>query len=272
MTSQKLHSTVSGPKDAPVLLLLNSLGATQAMWDPQLPLLETHYRVIRCDTRGHGQSPTPPSPYTFDDIVADVLEVLDTHGVEEAAVMGLSLGGMTALGLGLAVPNRIKRVVCCAARADAPPPFIQNWHNRLAILEEGGIEGVWEATVGMWLSAETRTNHPAREAALRASFLQTTDEGYRGCAHALMGLDYLQHLGEMSVPTLFVAGAEDMAAPPEAMLAMAQKCPGSEYAVVPDAKHIVNVDSPENFNVAILGFLGLDAAYNNPAQREPSLT
>lgn len=257
MTSQKLHSTVSGRQDAPALLLLNSLGATQEMWGPQMPLLEAHYRVIRCDTRGHGRSPTPPSPYSFDDIVADVLAVLDSHGVKKAVVMGLSLGGMTALELALAAPERVSRVVCCAARADAPPPFIQNWHNRMAMLDEGGIEAVWNGTVGMWLSDETRRDHPEREAALRESFVQTTDEGYRGCAHALMGLDCLRRLGDLAVPTLFVAGAEDAAAPPAVMLAMAEACPGSEYAIVPGAKHVVNIDRPDDFNVSILGFLDL---------------
>ncbi|MBU2888325.1 alpha/beta fold hydrolase [Celeribacter halophilus] len=259
MTSALLHSIVSGRQDAPVLLLLNSLGATQAMWDPQMPFLESHYRVIRCDTRGHGQSPTPPLPYGFDDIVADVLAVLDAHEVETATVMGLSLGGMTALGLGLAAPERISQIICCAARADAPPPFVQNWHNRMAILDDKGIEGVWEATVGMWLSDETRSTRPEAEAALREGFLQTTAEGYRGCAHALMGLDYLRHLGEMRVPVLFVAGENDMAAPPDAMRAIAQTCPEAKYVEVKDAKHIINIDNPEGFMLAILSFLDLDA-------------
>jgi 3-oxoadipate enol-lactonase len=258
MTTQTLYSTVSGPEGAPVLLLLNSLGATHEMWDLQMPLLEAHYRVIRCDTRGHGKSPTPASPYSFDQLVGDALAVLDAHQVQTATVMGLSLGGMTALGLGLAAPDRITRVICCAARADAPPPFVQNWHNRLKMLEDGGIEAVWNGTVDMWLSADTRTAHPEREAALRASFLQTTDEGYRGCAHALMGLDYLRQLGGMTVPTLFVAGAEDMAASADTMRAMVDACPGAEYAVLPNAKHVLNVDSPADFAVTILGFLGLN--------------
>ena len=258
MTIQKLHTTVSGRGDAPALLLLNSLGAAQGMWDQQLPLLEQYYRVIRCDTRGHGKSPTSASPYSFDDFVADAIGVLDDHGVETATVMGLSLGGMTALGLGLAAPDRINKVICCAARADAPPPFVQNWHNRLAMLESGGIEEVWNNTVGMWLSDDTRSAHPEREAALRETFLQTTEEGYRGCASALIGLDYLRQLGAMTVPTLFIAGAEDAAAPPDAMRAMADACPGSVFSVVPGAKHIINMDRPDDFSVAILEFLGLD--------------
>jgi 3-oxoadipate enol-lactonase len=258
MTVQTLHSTVSGHKEIPVLLLLNSLGAAQSMWDQQLPLLEQYYRVIRCDTRGHGDSPTTASPYSFDDFVGDAIEVLDRHHVETATVMGLSLGGMTALGLGLTVPDRINRVICCAARADAPPPFVQNWHNRLAMLEHGGIEEVWNNTVGMWLSEKTRNEHPEREAALRHDFLKTTDEGYRGCANALIGLDYQRQLENMTVPTLFLAGAEDAAAPPDAMRAMADACPGSAFSVVPDAKHIINLDNPDGFSVAILDFLGMD--------------
>lgn len=258
MTTLTLHSTISGPDSAPALLLLNSLGATQEMWDPQMPLLESHYRVIRCDTRGHGQSPTAPAPYAFDDFVGDALAVLDAHGVEKASVMGLSLGGMTALGLGLAAPERIDRVVCCAGRADAPPPFVQSWHDRLAKMDDAGIEAVWNGTIGFWLSAETRRDHPEREASLRDAFLKTTEEGYRGCAYALMELDYLRRLGEMKVPTLFVAGENDGGATPETMRAMADACPGSQYTVVPGAKHVINVDRPMDFSVAILDFLGLD--------------
>lgn len=258
MTRQILHSNVSGPEEAPVLLLLNSLGATNEMWDKQLPLLNAHYRVIRCDTRGHGHSPTPPSPYCFDDLVDDAFGVLDSHGVEKAIVMGLSLGGMTALGMGLAAPERIERLVCCAARADAPPPFVQNWHNRMDMLDKGGVEEMWSNTVGMWLGDETRRDHPERETALRDGFLMTTDEGYRGCAHALISLDYLRQLGSMKVPTFFVSGAEDAAAPSDVMQAMSDACPGSLFVVIPRAKHVLNVDQPCDFTVALLDFLNLE--------------
>lgn len=257
MTQVDLFSTVSGPENAPVLLLLNSLGATHRMWDAQLPLLEMYYRVIRCDARGHGQSPTPAAPYSFDEIVADAFAVLDAHGVRKASVMGLSLGGMTALGMGLAAPERIERLVCCAGRADAPPPFVQSWHDRLAKMEAGGMEAVWQGTVGFWLSEESRRDHPEREAALRAGFLATREEGYRGCAHALMGLDYLRHLGEMRVPVHFIAGEKDGGATPETMRAMAEACPQALLSVVPGAKHLVNVDRPEDFAAATMRSLDL---------------
>lgn len=69
MTAVTLHSTVTGPETAPALLLLNSFGATHAMWDPQIALLSEHFRVIRCDARGHGESPSPTPPYALEDLV-----------------------------------------------------------------------------------------------------------------------------------------------------------------------------------------------------------
>ena len=150
------HSEVSGRPDLPVILLLNSMGTSTAMWEPQLPMLERHFRVIRMDTRGHGQSGTPEGDYTFDQLVQDALGTLDRHNVTAASVMGCSLGSMTALGMGLTAPERIDRIVCSAARADAPPPFRQSWDDRAAVIAEKGVAGLWEGSLGAWLTPEFR--------------------------------------------------------------------------------------------------------------------
>src|SRR5690606_14565754 len=73
----KVDRTVTGPRDAPVVVLSNSLGSTRAMWDANLPELEKHFRVVRYDTRGHGTSPVPAGPYDIDDLVDDVVAMLD---------------------------------------------------------------------------------------------------------------------------------------------------------------------------------------------------
>src|SRR4051794_41945540 len=88
--------TEDGPADAPVVLLSNSLGATRAMWDPQVPVLAERYRVVTYDTRGHGTSPAPAGPYTLDDLVDDALALLDRLGPPRAPVGGPPPGGLAA--------------------------------------------------------------------------------------------------------------------------------------------------------------------------------
>ena len=94
----------------PWIVLSNSLGASLGMWDPQIDFLTGKYRVLRYDTRGHGASDAPKGPYDFADLVGDVIGMMDAYDIETSAFMGLSLGGMTGLGLALDHGDRISRV------------------------------------------------------------------------------------------------------------------------------------------------------------------
>jgi len=250
----RLSVAVSGRREgAPALLVSNSLGASMRMWAPQLALLESRYRVIRYDTRGHGGSDSPPGPYSFDDLVGDMLAVLDHAGAGRADVLGLSLGGMTALGLGLAAPGRVGRMVVVAARADNPPPFVKSWDDRIAAIHAGGgVGAIWPGTLERWLTPEFQAANPTAVEDLRREFLRTTVAGYEGCARALQGLNYLGRLGELDHEVTYVAGAQDMGAPADAMRAMAAATPRASFHAIAEAAHIVNVNVTEAFN-AIIG-------------------
>ena len=260
MSTYEPFFRVTGKSDGPTLLLLNSLGTTIEMWAPQRAFLEQFYHVIQMDTRGHGQSATPPAPYSFDDLVADAFSVLDRNDVQSASVMGCSLGSMTALGMGITAPERIDRIVCTAARADSPPPFRQSWYDRLEIMDEKGVAGLWPGSLGNWLTPSFRNAHPDIVANMEAEFLKTTPEGYRGCAMALKDLDYLKDLSDLDVPVLFVAGSEDKGAAPDTMRNMAETAKNGTFALVPDAGHIINVNNPQAFSVAVMEFLGITEA------------
>lgn len=259
MNDVVLNSIASGLKDGPGLLLSNGIGTTTRAWEPQLALLEQFFKVVRYDTRGHGDSPTPDGPYSFDMLVADAFGVMDQHGLDTASVMGCSLGSMTAIGMGLARPQRVTRIVCTAARADGPPPFRQSWDDRVATIAQKGIAGLWDGSLGNWLTPDFRAANPDVIEMLHGEFMKTTPDGYAGCAMALKDLDYLKDLGQMKVPMLFVAGSEDKGATPATMQAMAAACPDSKYALVPDAGHIINVNQNKAFNLAICAFLGMSA-------------
>jgi 3-oxoadipate enol-lactonase len=250
-----LSVLVTGKDDGPTLILSNSLGAGVDMWAPQRAALEQHYRVIGYDTRGHGQSGTPDGAYSFSDLTADVIAVMDHFTVARADYVGLSLGGMTGLGLGLAHPDRFGKIVCACARADAPPPFANSWDDRIAAISAGGMQAIWPGTLDRWLTPGFAAENPQVVAALAQDFVATTISGYTGCARALQGLDYLRHLGGMSVPVMYLAGAQDMGAPVSAMQAMAAATPGSAFRVIPDCAHIANLNQPAAFTAALLEFL-----------------
>lgn len=255
MSNLNLHSQVSGLSDGPGLLLSNSLSTTVNMWNPVLPLLEKHFKVVRYDTRGHGQSSAPAAPYSFDELVSDAFSIMDRHDLATATVMGCSLGSMTALGMGLSQPERIERIVCTAARADAPPPFKQSWDDRIAVLNEKGIEALWEGSLGNWLTPAFKQAHPDVVEQLKSDFLLTQAEGFRGCAAALKGLDYLKDLGALKVPVLYVAGSEDKGAAPQTMQEMAEASLDGRFALVEECGHIVAVNNASGLESAIKQFL-----------------
>ncbi|MBL8653461.1 MAG: 3-oxoadipate enol-lactonase [Alphaproteobacteria bacterium] len=240
---------------APWIVLSNSLAADHRMWDAQIPLLTRTHNVLRYDTRGHGASGVPKGPYSFADLVADAVAVMDHHGIAKAVFIGLSLGGMTGLGMALAHPDRLSALICCDARADAPPPYVQGWRDRIAAIEKGGMDAIASGTIERWLGAAFRAQHPEIAGQLAETIRTTPVEGYRGCAAALMALDYRKDLPKIAMPCLFIVGADDLAAPPDAMRDMAQAVTGAEFVMLPAAAHIANVENAVAFDGAIADFL-----------------
>lgn len=252
-----LNTKIDGDAGNPWLVLSNSLGTSLEMWNPQIEALTQRYQLLRYDTRGHGLSDAPEGPYSLDLLVGDVTGLMDALGIDQASYMGLSMGGMTGLGLALEHSDRITRMICADGRADAPEPFRAMWDGRIAAVEEQGLEGIVEGTLATWLTEAWRTENPDALAQIRAMVLGNSPQGYIACCRALKELDYLKRLGGVSIPILYVGGSEDMGAAPDVMRAMAAATPGGEFIEVPDAAHIANINQPAAFNAAISEFLSL---------------
>ncbi|MEP1144209.1 MAG: alpha/beta fold hydrolase [Henriciella sp.] len=257
MSDPFLYSEATGLRDAPAILLLNSLGATHRMWDPQLKLLESHFYVIRCDTRGHGQSSSPPGPYNFDDLVVDALQILNRHEVQRATIVGLSMGAMTALGIGLRAPERVEKIVFSAGRADAPDAFIKNWDDRIAMVQELGLDAVWARTEPTWFTDDFRNTNPDMISKIKQQFLMTDPAGYVGCCRALQQLDYLRLLNELEVTTHCIAGSKDVAAPSKVVQSIARACRNGTFSEIGGSAHLINVNQPAAFNQVVSEFLDL---------------
>ena len=241
------------PPDAPVVLMLGSLGSTLDMWRPQVPALAPSYRVVRAETRGHGGSPVPPGPYDIDDLADDAVAVLDDLGVDRAHLVGLSLGAMTALRVAAREPARVDRlaVLCTSARLGPP----QMWADRAAAVRAGGMGAVAEAVVGRWLTPGFAGDHPATVAWLEDMVRSHDPDGYAACCGVIERMDLRADLASITAPLLAIAGADDPVTTPEHLALIADGVQDGGLLVVDDAAHLANLQQPDAINAAIRAHL-----------------
>jgi pimeloyl-ACP methyl ester carboxylesterase len=123
-----LNYQLEGPADAPVLLLSNSLGTDLGMWDTQMPAFTEHFRVLRYDTRGHGQSQVSAGFYSIEQLGRDVLALLDHLDIARVHFCGLSMGGLIGQWLGIHAGERLDKLVLCNTAAKIASDEV--WNSR----------------------------------------------------------------------------------------------------------------------------------------------
>lgn len=252
--SPRLEHRLEGPADAPVLMLSNSIGARMDMWDDQAPALAERYRLLRYDTRGHGGSDVPPGPYSIEDVGRDALGLLDALGIERAHFCGLSLGGMTGMWLGINAPERVDRLVLACTSAHMPPG--ETWDERAAAAREDGMADLAEAAMERWLTPHLRASRPDAAERIRRGLQETPGEGYAGVCEAIREHDLRAELPGIAAPTLVIAGDEDPSAPPEEHgRLVAEAIPGARMVVLEHARHLANVEHPEEFTRLVVEHL-----------------
>jgi 3-oxoadipate enol-lactonase len=250
------HHLLSGPADAPAVVLSCSLGTSLAMWDAQTPSLSARMRVIRYDLRGHGSSPVPPGPYGIADLGADLLALLDRLEIERASLCGVSIGAITSLWVAAHAPARVSRLVACCTTAhfDDGGPY----RERAAAVREHGLEPIADAALKRWFTPAFADAEPDVVGRMRSMLVATPPEGYAGCCEALAAMDLRPDLELIGVPTLVLAGAEDPATPPEHGRLIAERVAGARFELIPGAAHLANVSHPALVRRLILQHLNTE--------------
>ncbi|HEY5354094.1 MAG TPA: 3-oxoadipate enol-lactonase [Streptosporangiaceae bacterium] len=251
--SVRLAATLDGPRDAPVLVLGNSLGTTRELWEPQIAALGEHFRLLRYEHRGHGGSPAPPGRYTIADLGADVLRLLDDFGVEHASYCGVSLGGMVGMWLAANAPGRIDALGLCCTSARFPDR--DPWVQRAAAVRADGLPPISAQIVSRWFTSAFVARYPSVPADLIATLDGVDPQGYAGCCDAIADMDLQPVLAEITAPTLVISGSEDPATPPWHGAVMARGITGSRLAVIRGASHLANVSAPGEVAAALTAHL-----------------
>jgi 3-oxoadipate enol-lactonase len=236
----------------PPLILIHALGVDHRMWEAQVAELSSSCTVFAYDVRGHGASDVPAGPYTLEDFADDLVGVMDALGVDDAHLVGLSMGGMIAQQLAVSQPGRVRSLVL----ADTASEYNQETRRALAerarIAEERGMAPLVEPTIDRWFTPRFRSQYPRQVEKIRTLLESTNPLGYSAACRAVAAVDLTERLVSITVPTTVAVGSADYSTPPDVALRIHEYVPGSSYEVIAEAAHLSNVSQPRRFNELVI--------------------
>jgi 3-oxoadipate enol-lactonase len=252
LSDAQIYYELAGGSQAPALVLSNSLGTNLSTWDPQMPALADKFRIVRYDTRGHGQSSVTAGPYAIDQLADDVIALLDHLKLHQVYFCGLSMGGMIAMSLALRAVDRLHKIVLCST---APKiGTAETWNTRIETVRKGGMVAVVDGVLQRWFTNEFRSRCAQAIESTRQMLLRTSVEGYLACCAAVRDADLREAISQICLPTLIITGAHDPVTTPADGHFMAERIPGARYHELP-AAHLCNIEASAAFTTELVSFL-----------------
>ena len=249
----QMNYELTGKEGAAMVMLSHALGTSLAMWNPQMAFLESRFRVLRYDTRGHGDTDAPENAYTLEQLGDDAAGLMDALGIDAVHWVGLSMGGMVGQCLALNHGDRLLSLALCDTAAIIPKEAQPVWEERIGAARAQGMQALVESTLERWFTPGY-LDHP-EVALIRRLFLATPVAGYIGCSEAIRRIAYLERLSEITTPTLIVVGEDDPGTPVAASEAMHERIPDSRLVLLPSAAHLSNIEQADAFNKTLMAFL-----------------
>ena len=250
----ELYYEVMG--DGPTVLLLHAFPANHRLCVPVADMLASRYRVILPDLRGHGGSTPGQGPATMEKHAADLLRLCDAEQVGRAVFAGVSIGGYALFEFWRRHRERVAGLVFCNTKA--APDSDQARADRLRSaddVEQHGPAAFLDDMAGKLVGATTRANRPDIQAAARQLMAKMSVAGIAAVQRGMAARpDSLPTLATINVPTLVIAGEEDIT-PLADLQAIQQGIRGSQITVIAKAGHYAILEKPAEVGRAIRKFL-----------------
>jgi 3-oxoadipate enol-lactonase len=241
--------------EGPMVTFSHSLACNLSMWDEQARALKGRYRILRYDTRGHGQTSAPAAAYTLDQLADDLKGLLDGLGITATHFVGLSMGGMIGQVFALKHPAMVQSLVLCDTTSRYPSGAAAVWEERIKTVTAKGMDPMVTPTLERWFTVPFRARHRDMMERVGAMIRSTPAPGYVGCCHALPKINVTDRLKEVRCPVLVIVGEKDPGTPVEMARDIHAALTTAELAVLSRASHLSNLEQPAEFNRALAGFL-----------------
>ncbi|MDX1576740.1 MAG: alpha/beta fold hydrolase, partial [Kiloniellales bacterium] len=238
-------------------LLVHGLGMTRAMWDRQWPALAGRFRVLRYDLLGHGESDKPRDGYSLARFADQAAGLMDGLGIERAALVGFSLGGMIVRAFALAHPGRTAALAILNSAHDRTAAERDAVLLRVAQAAKEGPRATVAAALERWFTPDYGANHPEVLDRVRGWILANDPAVYPLCYRVLAEGDreLAEAIAAIRAPTLVMTGGEDQGNTPDMARRMAALIPGARLEIVPGLRHMGLYQQPAAFNGPLLDFL-----------------
>jgi pimeloyl-ACP methyl ester carboxylesterase len=256
------HATINGitlaytdqGQGLPVLLV-HAFPTSSAIWQQQIDALSDRYRIIAPDLRGFGASDAPPGPYPMELYADDLAALLDELAIDQAVFVGVSMGGYIAFAMLRRHAARLRGLVLACTRPQADSD--EGRAGREQSAQQTEQQGPTAITAQMLLNL--LSDRAPAELRQRLHGIITANSR-QGLAGALRGMalrpDSTDLLAQISVPTLVLAGAEDKLTPAASVgTDLHEQIPNSQFAILPDAGHLANLEQPAAFTAELERFL-----------------
>lgn len=243
---------ICGPRHGPVVIFSNSLASDRGMWDEVVERLAPVARIIRYDTRGHGESNISIGPTKLQHLGQDVLKIMNHLEIECATFCGLSLGGLIGMWLGANAPKRFSGLVLANTASRFPPP--QLWKERAAAVRSGGMSPLVGPTLDRWLTKRFQDVHSRRTTEIERMISSTSVDGYSACCEILAGADESESLQNIRCPVRVLVGQHDRSTPPSRGAELVAALAKADFVSL-DAAHLSAVEAPGAFATSIREFI-----------------
>lgn len=247
-----LNYTLEGRNQGVPLVFINSLGSDLRLWDKLTLHFADQFYLIRYDKRGHGLSDCPPGAYTIHDHANDLAALLDHLNIYQAILIGISVGGMTALDYTLHHPERVLALVLCDTAARIGTTEL--WNERIQAVQKNGIASIAEAIVARWFTADFPQQHPAEFRGYYNLLTRAPVAGYIATCEALRDADLRDDIGAIEARSLVLCGAEDVPTPPERARELAAGLKSARFELIEKAAHLPCIEQPDVMAAKIKAF------------------
>lgn len=248
-----LRFWLTGPAERPLIVFTHGAGIDHREWEDTLPVVAQDYRVLCWDVRGHGQSRPTGSSFTLERATDDLLALLDAVGVNQAILVGHSMGGNISQEVIFRAPGRVQAAVLLGCTCNT---------QRLSLLERGlahlvgPLLRLYPYDLLRRQSADLYSDRPEVRAYLYEAFGQISKADFKAVVPQLLSDLHEEPGYQIPVPFLLLHGEHDGSGNIRTLApTWARAEPHSEYAVIPRAGHMANMDNPQVFNQLLLDFL-----------------